>query len=108
MTTLEDAQALIGQTFGSGKNQRIVTRIENLRTSNFGAVVGDVYWKRPGGKERATSQWLPYFRAWKRSAERVATVTLTHQEAIALYEQAGPGFCITLDKFIEDMGEESA
>lgn len=66
---IEEAKALVGQTFGLGKNQRTVTRIERL-TDTHGYVGGDVYWKRPGGKERTQSVWLPYFLDWLRKAEK--------------------------------------
>lgn len=68
--TIEDAKALVGKTFGTGKNARTIDRIENLRTSSWHNVVGAVYWQRPGGKIRSTSQWLPNFLSWARKAER--------------------------------------
>ena len=76
MRTEQEVRALVGQTFGQGKMQRTVTRIEGLKKSNYqyGANlwVGDVYWKRPGGKERSVSTWLPYFWKWLAKAEREA------------------------------------
>lgn len=75
MRTEAEILALIGQTFGQGKKQRTVTRITNLWTRNHPRWpskywVGEVYWKRPGGKERSQSQWLPDFLEWLKKAER--------------------------------------
>lgn len=70
INTIEDAKALVGQTFGQGNNARTIDRIENIRTSNWHDVVGTVYWKRPGGKVRSVGQGLPYFLSWARKAER--------------------------------------
>ena len=74
VTTIEGAKALIGQTFGSGENQRVITRIEGLRLSNW-SIYGHVYWKRPGGEERSISNGLQYFLAWANKAEREADRT---------------------------------
>ena len=73
--TVEAAQALVGKTFGSGKNARKVDRIEGLRKNNWSGVVGNVYWGRPGGKVRAQSQYLPYFVDWLRKLEKEAKRT---------------------------------
>jgi hypothetical protein len=69
MKTIKEVHALVGQTFGSGKNVREVVRIEGIRES-FGNFTGSVYWKRPGGKERKQPQWLPYFLQWLRKVQR--------------------------------------
>lgn len=69
--TVEDAKALEGQTFGSGKNTRIVTRLENLSQGPW-SMNGDVYWKRPGGTTRKLPQFLSYFVAWVNKTERNA------------------------------------
>jgi hypothetical protein len=69
--TVEDAKALVGKTFGSGKNARTVDRIEGLTVARYGnRVDGNVYWGRPGSKVRTQSQWLSYFLDWMRKAER--------------------------------------
>jgi len=72
--TIEDAEALVGKTFGSGKDARTVDRIENLHMA-WGTVTGNVYWGRPGGKVRAQSQYLPYFKDWLRKIEKEAKRT---------------------------------
>lgn len=64
ITTIEQAQELIGKTFGPPGLQRMVTRIENLKASSTGYIIGEIYWLRPGGKERSKSMWLPYFVKW--------------------------------------------
>ena len=67
----EEIKALVGHTFQLGNQARTVTRIENLRVGLLGIWLGDVYWKRPGGKGRARPQWLPDFLAWLKNAEEV-------------------------------------
>lgn len=74
MRTEQEVRALVGQTFGQGKMQRTVTRIEGLRKSNYqyglNHWAGEVFWKRPGSKERSQSTWLPSFLTWMEKAER--------------------------------------
>jgi hypothetical protein len=67
----EEIKALVGRTFKLGNNARMITCIENLRVGLLGVWSGDVYWKRPGGKECAQPQWLPDFLAWLKNAEEV-------------------------------------
>lgn len=67
----EEIKALVGRTFHLGNQARTVTRIENLRVGLLGVWLGDVYWKRPGGKERVQPQWLSDFLAWLKNAEEV-------------------------------------
>lgn len=69
--TVEDANALVGMKFGEGKDAREVTRVVGARRS-FDAIVADVYWRRPGGKERSIPVYLPSFIAWARGAEKNA------------------------------------
>lgn len=103
--TIEEAQALVGQTFGSGTHQRTVTRIEGLRVQH-GYVGGDVYWKRPGGKERAKNIWLPYFMNWVKKAEAAAgrkAVKSIHEIEFEL-GQFPP--CTPVEGFVSKEGNE--
>lgn len=69
--TIQDAVELIGTTWERDGKQRTVTRIEDLELSSFyDSVIGKVYWKRPGGKERKQPQWFPYFNDWLVKAVR--------------------------------------
>jgi len=80
--TFEDAKALIGQTLGSGKDQRVITRIEQLRISSWTPnVLGHVYWKRPGGEERSIGKSLQNYLAWARKAPRQTVHSLRQVEA---------------------------
>lgn len=67
----EEIKALVGRTFQRGNQARTITRIKELREGFRGVLIGDVYWERPGGKERARPQWLPDFLAWLKNAEEV-------------------------------------
>ena len=107
---IEDAQALVGQTFGSGNTQRTITRIENLHTTdNYTGgmiLVGEVYWKRPGGNERAVYQWLPYFLTWMKKAERDANRLVVECIAdVEAYLSEIPEGTL-LDGFINREGDE--
>lgn len=80
--TIEDVQALVGQTLGAGNDQRVITRIENLRISSWrGNLLGTVYWKRPGGKERSIGKSLQNYLAWARKATRQPIHSLRQVEA---------------------------
>ncbi len=82
--TIKDAKALVGQTFGKGNNSRVITRIEGLTKSPWGAyLLGSVYWKRTGGKERGVPQDLQSFIAWARKAtlDRVSVGSIEDIEA---------------------------
>ena len=69
---VDDAKELIGQVWERDGKQREITRIENLYPDHRGELVfGDVYWKRPGRKERKVPQWLPYFDEWLSKAELI-------------------------------------
>ena len=66
-----DAQSLVGRTFDGKGGQRTVTRVEDVRRSN-GGLYGNVYWKRPGGKERRQPVLLWDFTyVWLRNATEV-------------------------------------
>jgi len=58
-----EIEAMVGQTYGEGKDVRTVTRISD----------NTVYWKRPGGKERTQGKYLPHFMEWAASLERTAS-----------------------------------
>lgn len=68
--TVEEAHALAGQVFGLGNEARQVTRVENVHSAGEN-VYGDIYWKRPGGKERQYPVWLTNFVAWCNKINRV-------------------------------------
>lgn len=72
INTTDDARELIGKTFGVPNQERLVSRIENLRMSSMNTVIGDVYWLRPGGSERKTSMWLPYFVKWANKQAKIS------------------------------------
>lgn len=61
MKTFSEIEDMVGKTYGSGKDVRVVTRIAGLERSGS---CGTVYWKRPGGKERAVGKYLPHFLQW--------------------------------------------
>lgn len=59
-----EIEALVGQTFGKGKDARTITRITNIHEGTVPGAGGTVYWKRPGGKERRVGKYLPHFIQW--------------------------------------------
>lgn len=79
--TVADAEALIGQTLGSGNDQRVITRINDLRLGSRGRIYGYVHWKRPGGKERSIGKLLSEYIAWARKAQQQPVHTLRGVEA---------------------------
>lgn len=69
--TIEQAKALVGSTWERDGLRREITRVEDLRMSTHGTVLGNVYWRRPGGSEQKRPLWFPYFQEWVSKAERV-------------------------------------
>lgn len=69
--TVKDAQHLVGLTFGSGSNARVVSHLAHLQQGP-GFVSGSVYWGRPGGATRKLPQFLSYFVEWVNKTERDA------------------------------------
>lgn len=65
--TLDDVKAMIGKTYTRDGNTRTVYRIDDLGQGCYG-LVGKVYWKRPGGKDRIVPQDLRYFLDWMKKA----------------------------------------
>ena len=74
--TLKEVKALVGTTWERDGKRRTVTRIEDLHISIWDdeTPVGDVYWRRPGGRERTRPFWLPNFWTWLAKAKRVEDV----------------------------------
>mgnify|MGYP001574488038 CR=1 FL=1 len=70
---ITEAEQLVGQTFKRGPSIRTITRIEGLQEypSHPEVLLGDVYWKRPGGSERKNPQWMPDFLRWLSKATEV-------------------------------------
>lgn len=68
--TFSEIEAMVGQTYGEGKDARTVTRITGLEKSGVPGQHGTVYWKRPGGKERRVGKYLPHFLQWVADQQR--------------------------------------
>lgn len=58
----------IGRAFEGKGGTRVITGIE----TETGFSSPDIYWKRPGGKERKQPIWGPYFRGWLKTAKEVS------------------------------------
>jgi len=70
--TVEEAKALVGTIWERDGLKREITRVERLREmKSYNIIAGDVYWRRPGGKERKLPQWIPYFNEWLTKAKRI-------------------------------------
>jgi hypothetical protein len=68
--TIDDVKTMIGKTYTRNGNMRTICRIDDLYQGVCG-FTGNVYWKRPGGKERRLPQYLPYFLDWVKNASEV-------------------------------------
>jgi len=66
----EWADSLVGTVWRKGNAMREVTRVFDLRESGS-MVVYSVYWKPPGGKERAKPTWCSTWESWISNAEKV-------------------------------------
>jgi len=60
--------SLVGRTFERDGKRRTVTRVE-LWTEDRS--IGNVYWARPGMKERTQPIFSSYFETWLRGATEV-------------------------------------
>jgi hypothetical protein len=71
--TVAAAQSLAGMTWAIDEDVREITRIENAQVSQYDrrTVMADVYWRKPGGKERSKSTPLTTFRTWLNKATPV-------------------------------------
>jgi len=71
--TVEAANALTGTRWAIGNDERIITRVENAEISKYDniTVFADIYWCKPGGKERSTPTPLIRFRTWLNKAKKV-------------------------------------
>lgn len=60
-----EAPKLIGRAFSGDGGIRVVTRVE------YAHGVCDVYWSRPGGRERKVPVYWPYFVEWLETANEI-------------------------------------
>ncbi|HBC3900641.1 MULTISPECIES: hypothetical protein [Vibrio harveyi group] len=68
--TVNEALSLAGKTWSIGEDVREITRIENAQVSQYDrrTVMADVYWRKPGGKERIKPTPLTTFTTWLNKA----------------------------------------
>lgn len=71
--SISELKALAGTTWAQGDSAREVTRIENVETDsdNTKIVSAEVYWRKPGGKERSNPTSIATFRTWLAKATLV-------------------------------------
>lgn len=71
--TPEAALSLAGTTWAIGDDIRVITRVENATFSEWDGktVFADIYWSKPGGKERAKPTELTRFRTWLNKAKQL-------------------------------------
>jgi len=71
--TVQAAQSLAGTTWENKGDVRVITRIEHAQISTYdpNTILADVYWAKPGGKERQNPTPLTTFRTWLNKAKQV-------------------------------------
>lgn len=71
--TIEDANALTGTSWALGDERREITRIEGAEVSPYDhrTILANVFWRKPGGKERTKPTPLTTFRTWLNKASRL-------------------------------------
>lgn len=95
---------MVGQTYGTGKDARTVTRITGFRESKSSGMDGMVYWKRPGGNERRVGKYLPHFLQWiEEQAHKVNRTPITKIDEIELYISA---LTPRIEGYIEQVGND--
>ncbi|EKO3607098.1 hypothetical protein M6C35_002006 [Vibrio metschnikovii] len=70
--TIADANSLVGTVWGIGDDKREITRVENVKVSVYdhNTLMADIYWCKPGGKERSKPTPLTTFRTWLNKATK--------------------------------------
>lgn len=70
--TTADANSLVGTVWSIGDDEREITRVENVKVSEYDhtTIMADVYWRKPGGKERTKPTPLTTFRTWLNKATK--------------------------------------
>jgi hypothetical protein len=58
--TTAEIEALAGTTWAQDDNLREITRVENIEAGGK----ANIYWRKPGGKERANPTSLATFKTW--------------------------------------------
>lgn len=73
LKSIEEAESLVGKTFERDGKRREVTRVSGLEISQFDhrTVLGEVFWRVPGGKERMAPTPVPTFGTWLSKASVV-------------------------------------
>lgn len=74
LKSIAEAESLVGKVFERDGKRREVTRVSGLEISGYDhrTVLGEVFWRVPGGKERTTPTPAPTFGAWLSKATAVS------------------------------------
>jgi hypothetical protein len=74
LKSIHEAGSLVGKTFERAGKRREVTKALGLEISEFDGrtVLGDIFWKVPGGNERKAPTKAPDFGAWLSKAVEVS------------------------------------
>lgn len=68
---ISDVKKLEGTFWLDSKDQaREIVEVADLRRIGK-TVSANVYWKRPGGKQRSQPSWYPYFKEWLEKATEI-------------------------------------
>jgi hypothetical protein len=101
-----EIEAMVGQTYGEGKEARTITRITGITDGRVPGVSGTVYWKRPGGKERRVGKYLPHFLAWIEEQEKKDNQKqITRIDEVELYTSELPEDT-EIEGYIERVGND--
>jgi hypothetical protein len=74
LKSIHEAGSLVGKTFEREGKRREVTKVSGLKISEFDGrtVLGDIFWKVPGGNERKAPTKATDFGAWLSKASEVS------------------------------------
>ena len=71
--TVSAAESLAGTTWEVQGDVREITRVKNAELSPYdrSTILADIFWRKPGGKERANPTPLTTFRTWLNKASQI-------------------------------------
>lgn len=74
LKSIAEAESLVGKIFERDGKRREVTRVSGLEISQFDhrTVLGEIFWRVPGGNERQAPTPAPTFGAWLSKASVVS------------------------------------
>ena len=71
--TVAAAESLAGTSWEVNGDVREIIRVENAELSTYdrSTIMADIFWRKPGGKERSNPTPLTTFRTWLNKASQI-------------------------------------